>query len=122
MHDLEGCFTLKSKVQKLVRSKILSFRDVGLIVKNNPLLAHGAVNAIEEISDVCVIKNVEDVKIPFLEFHTRYVGVGLVSTCHDNCEECDIHPRVCKMIQAGIQNMMDQGILQVYGLAKNEEV
>lgn len=32
-HDLEGCFALKIEVQKLVRSGILSFKDVGFEVQ-----------------------------------------------------------------------------------------
>lgn len=45
-HDLEGFFSLKSRVKELVMSKILIFRDIGSNVKNNPLLTHGAINVI----------------------------------------------------------------------------
>lgn len=110
------------KVQELVRNKILKFRDVGSNVKNNLLPVHGAVNSIEDVSYVCVIQNVEDIKTPLLSFHARLVVNGLINACHDNCEECAIHPRGCKIVQADIQDLMDQGVLQVSGLAKNEEV
>lgn len=50
------------------------------------------------------------------------MGGGLVSTCHDNCEECTIPPRGCKLVRVDVQNLMDQGVLQVCGLATNEEV
>lgn len=50
------------------------------------------------------------------------MGASLVSTFHDNYEECDIHPRGCKVVPVDIQDLMDQGVLQVCGLAKNEEV
>lgn len=43
-------------MKELVRSKILSFRDVGPNVKNNPFPIHGVVNPNEDIFDVCVIK------------------------------------------------------------------
>lgn len=39
--DLEGCFSLKSRVQDLVRGNILSFKDVGSNVNNNPLPGQG---------------------------------------------------------------------------------
>lgn len=58
--DLEGCYALKHIVRELVEKKILSFRDVGPNVKNNLLPAHGVINDIEDVYDVCVIKNVED--------------------------------------------------------------
>lgn len=50
------------------------------------------------------------------------MGVDLVSTFHDNCEECVIHPKGCKMVQTDIQDLMDQGVLKVCGFVKNEEV
>lgn len=83
---------------------------------------HGVVNSIEDISYVCVIKNVKDVKNPLLAFHTRLLGDSFVSTCHDNYEECSIHIRGCKMVQAYIWNFIDHCLLQVCGLAKNEDV
>ncbi|XP_058782684.1 uncharacterized protein LOC131657242 [Vicia villosa] len=36
-HDLEHCYALKALVQELVRSKMLSFRDMGPNVVTNPL-------------------------------------------------------------------------------------
>ncbi|XP_050875374.1 uncharacterized protein LOC127079000 [Lathyrus oleraceus] len=121
-HDLEGCYALKHIVRDLVEKKILSFRDVGPNVKNNPLPAHGDVNAIEDASDVCIIKNVENVKTPLLALHARLVGARLIDTCHDNCEECVVHPRGCKVVQTDIQNLMDQGVLQICGPTTSEEV
>ncbi|XP_050877313.1 uncharacterized protein LOC127081068 [Lathyrus oleraceus] len=121
-HDLEGCYALNHIVRELVEKKILSFRDVGPNVKSNPLSVHGTVNAIEDVSDVCIIKNVEYVKTPLLALHARLVGAGLIDTCHNNCEECVVYPRGCKFVQADIQNLMDQGVLQVCGPATNEEI
>ncbi|XP_050909857.1 proline-rich protein 3-like [Lathyrus oleraceus] len=40
-HDLEGCYALKHRVRELIESKILSFKDMGPNVKNNPLPPHG---------------------------------------------------------------------------------
>ncbi|XP_050878147.1 uncharacterized protein LOC127081963 [Lathyrus oleraceus] len=107
-HDLEGCYALKHIVRELVEKKILSFRDVGPNVKSNPLPGHGDINAIEDVSDVCIIKNVEDVKTPLLALHARLVGDSLSDTCHENCEECAVYPRGC--------------VLQVCGPATNEEI
>ncbi|XP_050916535.1 uncharacterized protein LOC127131664 [Lathyrus oleraceus] len=121
-HDLEGCYALKHIVRDLVEKKILSFRDIGPNVKSNPLPAHGDVNAIEDASDVCIIKNVENVKTQLLELHARLAGASLIDTCHDDCEECVIHPRGCKVVRNDIQNLMDQGVLQICGPMTNEEV
>jgi hypothetical protein len=86
------------------------------------LPAHGDVNAVEDASDVCIIKNVEDVKNLLLALHAGLVGDRLIDTCHDNCEECVVHPRGCKVVQNDIQNLMDQGVLQICGPTTNEEV
>lgn len=40
-HSLEGCYSLKAKVQDLINSKILSFKGMGPNVRSNPLLGHG---------------------------------------------------------------------------------
>ncbi|XP_050918988.1 uncharacterized protein LOC127136482 [Lathyrus oleraceus] len=121
-HDLEECDDLKHIVRELVEKKILSFRDIEPNVKSNPLPVHGAVNAIKDVSDVCIIKNVEDIKYLLLAFHARLVGAGLVDTCHDSCEECTVYPRGCKLVRADIQNLMDQGVLQVCGPTTNEDI
>ncbi|XP_050909226.1 uncharacterized protein LOC127123003 [Lathyrus oleraceus] len=121
-HDLEGCYALKHIVRDLVEKKILSFRDAGPNVKNNPLPAHGDVNAVEEASDVCVIKHVEDVKTPLLALHAGLVRARLIDTCHDSCEDCAIQPKGCKVVRNDIQNLMNQGVLQISGPAMNEEV
>ncbi|XP_050890237.1 uncharacterized protein LOC127095610, partial [Lathyrus oleraceus] len=106
----------------LVEKKILSFRDVGPNVKNNPLPAHGDVNAVEDASDMCVIKNVEDVKTPLLTLHAGLVRARLIDTCHDSCEECAIQPKGCKVVRNDIQSLMNQGVLQISGPAINEEI
>lgn len=39
-----------------------------------------------------------------------------------DCEECSIHLRGCEIVQDDIQDLMNQGVLQVNVLAKNNEV
>ncbi|XP_050909656.1 uncharacterized protein LOC127123486 [Lathyrus oleraceus] len=123
-HDLEGCYALKHRVRELIESKVLSFKDMGPNVKNNPLPPHGdpTVNAIEDASTVVMVEKVEDVKTPLAAFHARLVEAGLVNVDHDNCEECATHPRGCQMVRDNIQNLMDEGVLQISSAVKNEDV
>lgn len=102
---------MKHIVQELVEKNILSFRDLGPNVKSNPLPAHGTVNAVEEVFDGDVIKDVANIKTSLLAFHAILVEVGLVSACHKDCEECAIHPRGCGMVQKDVQDLMNQGVL-----------
>ncbi|XP_050896008.1 uncharacterized protein LOC127102703 [Lathyrus oleraceus] len=103
-HDLEGCYALKHR--------------------NNPLPPHGdpAVNAIEDASVGVTVDKVDDVKTPLAAFHARLVEAGLVNVDHDNCEECATHPRGCQVLRDNIQNMMDEGVLQISSVVKNEDV
>ncbi|XP_050890264.1 uncharacterized protein LOC127095644 [Lathyrus oleraceus] len=80
-HDLEGCYALKHRVRKLIDSKILSFKDMGLNVKNNHLPPHGdpVVNAIEDASAGVMVEKVEDVKTPLAAFHARLVEAGMIN-------------------------------------------
>ncbi|XP_050897461.1 uncharacterized protein LOC127104315 [Lathyrus oleraceus] len=123
-HDLEGCYALKHRVRELIESKILSFKDMGPNVKSNPLPPHGdpAVNAIEDASTVVMVEKVEDVKTPLAAFHARLVEAGLINVNHDNCEECATYPRGCQVVRDNIQNLMDEGVLQISSAVKNEDV
>lgn len=99
-HDLEGCYALKHKVCELIESKIFPFKDMGHNMKKNPLPLHGnlIVNAIKEASGGYVIEKVDDVNTPLATFHTRLVETGLIGVHHDDCEECVIYLRGCKMV------------------------
>ena len=46
----------------------------------------------------------------------------VIDACHDSCEECAIQPKGCKVARNDIQNLMNQGVLQISGPAINEEV
>ena len=47
-HNIENCYLLKSEVQNMVRSGLLSFKDMGHNVQGNPFPKHGnAVNMID---------------------------------------------------------------------------
>ncbi|XP_050897220.1 uncharacterized protein LOC127104046 [Lathyrus oleraceus] len=124
-HDLEGFYALKHRVHELIDSKILSFRDMGPNMKNNPLPSpHGdpTVNAIEDASDGVMVEKVDDVKTPLTPFHARLVEAGLVDVCDDNCEECATHSRGCQMVRDNIQDLMNKGVLQISSVAKNEDM
>ncbi|XP_050889414.1 uncharacterized protein LOC127094647 [Lathyrus oleraceus] len=122
-HDLESCYALKHRVRELIESKILSFKDMGPNVKNNPLPPHGdpTVNAIEDASTVVMVEKVDDVKTPLAAFHARLVEAGLINVNHDNCEECATYPKGCQVVRDNIQDLMDKGVLQISSAVKNED-
>ncbi|XP_050877409.1 uncharacterized protein LOC127081171 [Lathyrus oleraceus] len=123
-HDLEGYYAFKHMVRELIDSNIMSFRDMGPNMKDNliPLHRNPTVNVIEDASDGIVVEKVDNVRTPLAAFHARLVEVGLINVCHDNCEECAIHPKGCQMVHDNIQSLMNQGVLQISSVAKNEDV
>ncbi|XP_050896536.1 uncharacterized protein LOC127103311 [Lathyrus oleraceus] len=111
-------------VQELIDSKVLSFRDMGPNVKNNPLPPHGdpIVNAIEDASDGVMVKKVDDAKTPLATFHAGLVEADLINVYHNSCEECATHSRGCQTIRDNIQDLMKKVVLQISSIAKNEDV
>ena len=69
---------MKTEVQKLVKSGILSFTDVGPNVKDNPLPKHGGANAVNMAAG-CPgdfwIFDIELVDIQGINYHLRVSGV-----------------------------------------------
>ncbi|XP_050889563.1 uncharacterized protein LOC127094832 [Lathyrus oleraceus] len=123
-HDLEGYYALKHRVRELIDSKILSFKDTGPNVKNNPLPSHGdpAVNALEDVSVGVMVEKVEDVKTPLAAFHAQLVEAGLINVNHENCEECATYPKGCQVVRDNIQDLMKKGALQISSVTKNEDM
>jgi hypothetical protein len=123
-HSIEDCRALKEKVQELIDNKSLSFKEKGPDVKNNPLPGYNGpnINAIEESADFDEIKRIEDVKTPLLMVHAKLVKFGLIEGTHDNCEECALSPKGCQMVKKQVQELMNQGILQISRARKMEDV
>ncbi|XP_050893132.1 uncharacterized protein LOC127098556 [Lathyrus oleraceus] len=121
-HDLEGCYALKHIVRELIEKKILSFEDTSPNVKNNPLPAHGSVNAIDDEPDEGLILDATKIKTLLRDFHAKLVEAGLLKNYHKSCEECTIGPKGCEMVRKDIQELINQGVLQVSGRMKKNEV
>ena len=48
-HSVENCYPLRTEVKRLLKSGILSFKDVGPNVKDNPLPKHGRMNVVNMV-------------------------------------------------------------------------
>lgn len=121
-HDLEGCYALKHIVRKLIEKKILSFGDTSPNVKYNPLPAHGSVSAIDDEPDEGMILDATKIKTLLRDFHAKLVEAGLLKNCHKSCEECTIGPKGYEMVRKDIQELINQGVLQVSVSMKKNEV
>src|SRR4051812_42411138 len=87
-HTVENCYPLMSEVQKLVRSGMLTFKDVNPNVQVNPLPNHGVINAIhtqsgyERVCDVC-----ESTR-SLVQMHIAFCGINYLPP--HNYKACSI--------------------------------
>ncbi|KAF1893056.1 hypothetical protein Lal_00044186 [Lupinus albus] len=65
-HSTETCRALKHRIQDLIDSKWLEFKDTIPTITGNPLPNHGnqGINVLEQDDDMVVVEKVEDMKTP----------------------------------------------------------
>ncbi|KAI5398802.1 hypothetical protein KIW84_064255 [Lathyrus oleraceus] len=90
-HDVENCYPLKTKVQDLVRSGILFFKDVGPNVKKNPLPMHGksVINMVPGCHGKYKVKYVNHIRQSLVEMHRLLCGYNHYEHDHDSCRNRD---------------------------------
>ena len=49
-NNIKNFYSLKYEVQKMIRSGLLYFKDIGPNVKDNPLLKHGGGNVVNMVA------------------------------------------------------------------------
>ncbi|XP_058757379.1 uncharacterized protein LOC131630634 [Vicia villosa] len=114
-HSLEDCWPLKAEVQRLVRSGMLSFRDVGPNVKNNPLPSHEApaVNMVYGCPGKYKIYRVEHIRGSLVEMHATLCEYSHYEHNHAACRICSVNSRGCYIVRRDLQEMMDQGLIEI---------
>ncbi|XP_058751635.1 uncharacterized protein LOC131624732, partial [Vicia villosa] len=114
-HDLENCWPLKNEVQRLVRSGMLSFRDIGPNVKNNPLPDHeaSAVNMVYGCPGKYKIYRVEHIRGSLVEMHATLCEYSHYEHNHAACRICSVNPRGCYIVRRDLQEMIDQRLIEI---------
>ncbi|KAI5430419.1 hypothetical protein KIW84_034846 [Lathyrus oleraceus] len=123
-HDMENCFPLKTKVQDLVRSGILFFEDVSPNVKKNPLPEHGkaAINMVQGCPGKYKVLYVNDIRQSLVEMHKLLCEHSHYEHDHDRCQVCTINERGCRQVRKDIQEMLDQGMIEILQNRNEDEV
>ncbi|KAI5430587.1 hypothetical protein KIW84_034975 [Lathyrus oleraceus] len=105
-HDIENCYPLRYEVQKLVKSRMVSFEDRAPDVKANPLPAHG--NSSVNMVDGCLGEfKVFDVRFIRRSLVTMHKDICLVNESeydHDGCAICSVNSRERVVIQYDSSN------------------
>ncbi|KAI5419822.1 hypothetical protein KIW84_043832 [Lathyrus oleraceus] len=118
-NDTENCFVFKGKVKGLVRSGIIKFGDMPNM-ETNPFPEHRAVNMITE--DENLIMDVLKVKTSLVHVHLKLFKAGIIKKNHEKCSVCLRYSKGCFDMHKDIQMLISNGVLQVSGKKKNDEV
>ncbi|KAI5386035.1 hypothetical protein KIW84_072563 [Lathyrus oleraceus] len=123
-HDVENYYPLKTKVQDLVKSGILFFEDVGPNVKKNPFPEHGkaAVNMVQGCPGKYKVLYVSHIRQSLVEMHRLLCGYSHYEHDHDRCQVCTVDERGCLQVREDIQEMLDQGMIEVLQNRNEDEV
>ncbi|KAI5425472.1 hypothetical protein KIW84_031323 [Lathyrus oleraceus] len=123
-HDGENCYPLKTKVQDLVRSGILFFEDVGPNVNKNPFPEHGksAVNMVQGCPSKYKVMYVSHIRQSLVEMHRLLCGYSHYEHDHDRFRVCTVNERGCRQVRKDIQEMLDQGVIEILQNRDEDEV
>ncbi|KAI5386898.1 hypothetical protein KIW84_073152 [Lathyrus oleraceus] len=113
-HDIENCFQLKTKVQDLMRSGILSFEDSSPNVTKNPLPSHGkSVNMIQEYLGKYKVKYVSHIRQSLVDLHKMLCQYSYLEHNHDKCRVCSVNRLGCDQVRRELQKMLDEGTIEI---------
>ncbi|CAJ2644571.1 unnamed protein product [Trifolium pratense] len=120
-HTIENCKAFKHKVQELIDQKLLSFKEEGPNVKTNPLPGHAgpSVNAVEESEEFKLVSEVSEIRTPLAVVGEKLIGYDVFEEMHSDCEVCLKNPPNCQKMRRCLQELMDQGLVQIGYLRVN---
>lgn len=114
-HDLDNCFALKLRVQELIKSDILSFKDTNPNVKTNPMPNHAgpSINMLEG-EELIMKHDLNDPNFPLKPLYARLVK----SSPWKNSEE----DATVEQMKSDIQHLLDGGWLHIHQALSKSEV
>ncbi|XP_050874922.1 uncharacterized protein LOC127078517 [Lathyrus oleraceus] len=116
-HSIENCFGLKSYVQRLIKSGILSFKDINPNVQVNHLLQHGSasINMVYGCPGTFRSYDVRLLGDNLVKKHNRYIKNGFVPPHnYASCRVCSKNSQGCLTVVTDLQDQMDQGYIVAY--------
>lgn len=108
-------------MQEIIESKVNVLPPNGPSVNNNPMPSH-IVNMIEEVEKRKLVSKVDDLKTPLFDVKKQLLMNKLSPDCDDYCEHCLINSKTCKVLRAGLQELMNQGVIVAKHLSTIEEI
>ncbi|KAF1898641.1 hypothetical protein Lal_00023648 [Lupinus albus] len=132
-HSTETCRALKHRIQDLIDSKLLEFKDTVPTITGNPLPNHGnqGINVLEQDDDMAVVEKVEDMKTPLKVIFKVLCQQGLVEMVGGGAYEddvCMMHGILdhtlerCAKFKALLQKLMDSRLLVIEKKMKSSDI
>ncbi|KAF1872311.1 hypothetical protein Lal_00023687 [Lupinus albus] len=132
-HSTETCRALKHRVQDLIDSKWLEFKDTVPTITSNPLPNHGSqgINVLEQDDDMAVVEKVEDMKTPLKVIFKVLCQQGLVEMVGEGAYEDDVclmhgildHTvETCTEFKALVQRLLDSRLLVIEKKVKGSDI
>ena len=100
----------------MVRSGLLSFKDVGPNVKDNPLPKHGGENAVNMVTGYPVDFRIFDINLvrgDLVKMHADLYEFSYYTHDHAGCGICSTNIHGCDKVRADLQEMMDEGLIHI---------
>ncbi|XP_058741175.1 uncharacterized protein LOC131613532 [Vicia villosa] len=120
-HTVENCYPLMSEVQKLVRSNMLTFKDVNPNVQNNPLPNHETVNAIHTQSGYEYLHDVRESTRSLVQMHIVFCGLNYFPPHDYNaCLVCSDSIQGCEIVINDLQKLLDRGVISISRRKRSE--
>ncbi|KAF1878157.1 hypothetical protein Lal_00022735 [Lupinus albus] len=132
-HSTETCRALKHRIQDLIDSKWLEFKDTVPTITGNPLPNHGnqGINVLEQDDDMAVVEKVEDMKTPLKVIFKVLCQQGLVEMVEGGAYEDDVclmhgildHTlETCTEFKALVQRLLDSRLLVIEKKVKGSDI
>ena len=103
-------------MQRLVKSGIISFKDMGPNVKDNPLPKHDGVNVVNMVAG-CPgdfwIFDINLVRGNLVKMHSDLCEFSYYTHDHSGCAICSTNIQGYEKIKADLQEMMDEGLIHI---------
>ena len=100
----------------MVRYGLLSFKDVGPNMKDNPLPKHGGTNAVNIVAG-CPrdfwIFDINLVRGDLVKMHADLCEFSYYRHDHAVCDICSTDIQGCDKIKVNLQEMMDEGLIHI---------
>ncbi|KAF1866022.1 hypothetical protein Lal_00013702 [Lupinus albus] len=132
-HSTETCRALKHRIQDLINSKWLEFKDTVPTITSNPLPNHGnqGINVLEQDDDMAVVEKVEDMKTPLKVIFKVLCQQGLVEMVGGGAYEDDVSMMYGILdhtlergaeLKALLQKLMDSRLMVIEKKMKSSDI